>query len=120
MTDEQAGALMDVSERRGKHMAYDDEGLFTIPDELDETADLSEAADKALLPDAPKYIMPSNVYDVLKWVGLIFCPALATFVGAVGPAWGMPNVESVVLTINATGLFIGACIGASQISAMGR
>lgn len=63
------------------------------------------------------YLLPSTAYQVLKWMGLILCPALAALVGAVGPAWGMPNVDSVVLTINAVGVFIGAIIGASQVSA---
>ena len=65
------------------------------------------------------YLLPSTAYQVLKWMGLILCPALAALVGAVGPAWGMPNVDSVVLTINAIGVFIGALIGASQVSALG-
>lgn len=63
------------------------------------------------------YLLPSNVYQILKWTGLIACPAVATFVGVVGPVWGMPYVDSVVTTINATGLLIGALIGASQIKA---
>lgn len=66
------------------------------------------------------YIMPDKVYNVLKWVGLILCPALATLIGSVGPAWGMPNVDAVVLTVNAIGTFIGVCIGASHVSAMGQ
>ena len=65
------------------------------------------------------YLLPSSVYQVLKWTGLIFCPSLAALVGAVGPAWGLPNVDAIVLTINAVGVFIGALIGASQVSAMG-
>ena len=65
------------------------------------------------------YLLPENAYQVLKWVGLIFCPALAAMIGAVGPAWGMPRVDAVVLTINALGTFIGVIIGASQLSAMG-
>ena len=65
----------------------------------------------------PEYLLPDRVYDVIKWVGLIVCPALAALVGAVGPAWGMPNVDAVVLTINAVGVFIGAVIGASALSA---
>ena len=65
------------------------------------------------------YLLPSTAYQVLKWTGLIFCPALAALVGAVGPAWGLPHVDSIVLTINAVGVFIGALIGASQVSAMG-
>ena len=65
----------------------------------------------------PEYLLPDRVYDVMKWLGLILCPALAALVGAVGPAWGMPNVDAVVLTINAVGVFIGAVIGVSQLSA---
>lgn len=65
------------------------------------------------------YLIPDKAYDVLKWVGLILCPALAALVGAVGPAWGLPHVDSIVLTINAVGTFIGALIGASHIKAKG-
>lgn len=63
------------------------------------------------------YFLPDGAYQVLKWVGLIACPAIATFVGVVGPVWGMPHVDAVVTTINATGLCIGALIGASAITA---
>lgn len=65
------------------------------------------------------YLLPDWIYDIAKWMGLILCPALAALVGAVGPAWGLPNVDAIVLTINAIGVFIGAIIGASQVSAMG-
>lgn len=64
-----------------------------------------------------KYLLPENIYQTLKWVGLVACPALATFVGVVGPVWGMPSVDAVVTTINATGLCIGALIGVSQFTA---
>lgn len=63
------------------------------------------------------YFLPDNVYQILKWLGLIACPALATFVGVVGPVWGMPYVDATVTTINALGLLIGALIGASAIAA---
>ena len=63
------------------------------------------------------YFLPDYVYSILKWLGLIACPALATFVGVVGPVWGMPYVEATVTTINALGLLIGALIGASHITA---
>lgn len=66
------------------------------------------------------YLLPDDVYKVLKWVGLILMPALAALVGAVGPAWGLPRVDAIVLTINALGTFIGVVIGASQMSAMGK
>ena len=90
----------------------DEQGLFITPED---TTNLSGA-----VPDVPKYLMPSKVYDVLKWVCLIVLPALATFIGHVGPSWGVPHVDAIVLTITEIGLFIGACIGASQMSAMGR
>ncbi len=60
-----------------------------------------------------EYIIPSKTYHTLKWLGLIACPATATFVGAVFPAWGIPNADAVVLTLNATGVLIGALIGVS-------
>lgn len=63
------------------------------------------------------YLMPDGAYNVLKWLGLIACPALATFVGVVGPVWGLPHCDAIVTTINATGLLIGALIGASHVSA---
>lgn len=65
------------------------------------------------------YLLPDRVYDVLKWVGLIACPALATFVGVVFKAWGIPYVDAIVVTINALGVLIGGLIGASQLSVMG-
>ena len=63
------------------------------------------------------YLLPDSAYRVLKWTGLIACPAVATFVGVVGPVWGMPNVDAVVTTVNATGLLIGALIGVSHVTA---
>lgn len=59
------------------------------------------------------YLIPNGLYQVLKWLGLIACPAVATFIGAVFPAWGIPNVDAIVLTLNATGVLIGALIGVS-------
>lgn len=63
------------------------------------------------------YIIPEEIYKVLKWAGLIACPAIATFIGVVGPMWGMPNVEAIVTTVNATGVLIGALIGVSAATA---
>lgn len=64
-----------------------------------------------------EYKLPDNLYNVLKWLGLIACPALATFYGVVAPLWGWPAPESVVTTINAIGVLIGALIGYSAITA---
>jgi hypothetical protein len=59
------------------------------------------------------YIIDDKLYHVLKWLGLIVCPAVATFIGAVFPAWGIPNADAIVLTLNAAGVLIGALIGVS-------
>ena len=67
-----------------------------------------------------EYKLPDNLYIILKWLGLIACPALATFYGVVAPLWGWPNPEAVVTTINAIGVLIGALIGYSAITAKGR
>ena len=58
----------------------------------------------------------NKVYDVLKWMGLIFCPALAVLLATVLPVWGVDAglVKALVITINAVGVFIGALIGVSQ------
>mgnify|MGYP004510814687 FL=1 len=65
--------------------------------------------------NVPDWLIPNRVYDVLKWIGLIACPALAVFVQAVGPAWGFADTSAVVLTLNAAGALIGVLIGASAL-----
>jgi hypothetical protein len=54
-----------------------------------------------------------KVYDVLKWIALIFLPALAVFYGAVGPVWGWFRSDDVVFTIVAVDTFLGALLGIS-------
>lgn len=64
-----------------------------------------------------RYKLPDGWYDVLKWVGLALLPALGVLVATVGKAWGIPYVEQIVTTIDALGVFIGALIGYSQLTA---
>ena len=59
------------------------------------------------------YLIPYKAYVILKWIGLIVCPALATFIGVVGAAWGY-NVDPVITTITAFGTFIGALLKYSE------
>ena len=66
-------------------------------------------------PTVPDWLIPSRVYDILKWLGLIVLPALAVFVSTVGPAWGWPHVDAIVTTLNALGILAGALIGVSAI-----
>ena len=64
-----------------------------------------------------KYFLPDKLYQALKWLGLIACPALAVFYQTVAPAWGWPAIDAVVITLNAVGVLIGVLIGASQLTA---
>lgn len=64
-----------------------------------------------------QYKLPDGLYNILKWLGLIACPAIATFYGVVAPLWNWPAPESVVTTINAVGVLIGALIGYSALTA---
>lgn len=64
-----------------------------------------------------EYKLPNGLYDILKWTGLVACPALAVFYGVAAPLWGWPAPESVVTTINAVGVLIGTLIGYSAITA---
>ncbi len=63
------------------------------------------------------YLLPDKAYEILKWVALIALPAVAWLVGVVGPQWGLPHYGEIVTTINAVGVFVGALIGVSQLTA---
>lgn len=67
----------------------------------------------------PAWLIPSKVYDVLKWIGLIVCPALATLTLTVGNAVGIPCTAEIATCITAAGTFVGAIIGASAIKGGG-
>ena len=60
--------------------------------------------------------MNDKLYNVLKWVGLVACPVVATFIGVIAPVWNLPNSDAIVTTINAVGVLIGGLIGVSTIS----
>lgn len=78
-----------------------------------DTGDWPQAVD--VTHDVPDWLIPSRVYDILKWLGLIVLPALALFVNTVGPAWGWTHVDAIVITLNALGILAGALIGVSAI-----
>ena len=69
------------------------------------------------MEDNATYLLTSKAYGILKWVGLIAMPALATFVGVVGTVWAWPHTDAIVTTINAVGVLVGALIGVSQATA---
>ena len=60
--------------------------------------------------------MNNKVYDILKWVALIFLPALGTLYFALSGIWGLPYGEEIVGTITAIDAFLGALLGISSIN----
>lgn len=59
-------------------------------------------------------VLNDNVYKVLKWLGLIVLPAIATLVKAVFPAWRLPYADAIAITCTALGTFIGTIICVSS------
>lgn len=59
-------------------------------------------------------MMNNKVYDVLKWVAMLFLPALAILVRTVFPIWNIPYGEQISDTIVAVNAFLGAILGISN------
>jgi hypothetical protein len=56
-----------------------------------------------------------KIYDALKWISLIFLPALATLWFTVAKIWGLPYIAEITGTLVAIDTFLGALIGISNI-----
>ena len=59
-------------------------------------------------------MMNNKVYDVLKWIAMLFLPALAILVRTVFPIWNIPYGEQISDTIVAVNAFLGAILGISN------
>lgn len=64
-----------------------------------------------------QYIIPDKAYNVLKWVGLVALPAIATFVGTVGTAVEWPPTAIAVTVVTALGTLVGALLGVTTVTA---
>lgn len=54
-------------------------------------------------------------YDVLKWVAMLFLPALAVLVKTIFAVWSIPLGDQISTTIMALDAFLGAILGISTI-----
>lgn len=72
--------------------------------------------DKNSVPD---WLLPNKAYDVLKWIGLIVCPALAALCVGIGQIIGITEMSNVGGIIALISTFIGAIIGVSAAGAKG-
>jgi len=59
--------------------------------------------------------IPDKIYDILKWIVVIFLPALNILVASLGDALGFDSVVTCKV-ITAIHVFLGALIGVSSIS----
>lgn len=60
-------------------------------------------------------IFSDKMYDMLKWIALIFLPALGTLYFALASIWGLPYGQEIVGTITAIDAFLGALLGISTV-----
>ncbi len=58
-------------------------------------------------------MMNDKLYKILKWIAMIFLPALGTLYFALAGIWGFPYAEQVVGTITAVDTFLGVILGIS-------
>ena len=57
--------------------------------------------------------MSNKVYDILKWIALIFLPALGALYFGLAKIWGFPYATEIVGTISVVDAFLGALLGIS-------
>ena len=60
--------------------------------------------------------LPNSVFDTLKWLVLVFIPALTTLYVSLSAIWQFPYAEEVAKTSAAVCMFLGAVLGISNIA----
>lgn len=58
----------------------------------------------------------NRMYDVLKWVAILFLPALAILIRTVFAIWNIPYGDQISATIIALQVFLGAILGVSTLN----
>ena len=59
--------------------------------------------------------MSNKMYDALKWIAMVFLPAIATLYLALAGIWGLPYGEEIVGTITAFDTFLGVLLGIASV-----
>lgn len=60
--------------------------------------------------------LSNKAFDVLKWVAILFLPALAILIRTVFAIWKIPYGEEISSTIVALQVFLGAILGVSSLN----
>lgn len=60
--------------------------------------------------------MSNKLYDILKYIALIFVPAICVFITTVGNIWDWQYIDAITGTISAFGVLLGALLQISSIN----
>ena len=60
--------------------------------------------------------MSNKVYDVLKWITLVFLSSLTTLVGVILNCYNVTSTDIVLTIMTAVTTFLGAILGISNIN----
>ena len=60
--------------------------------------------------------LPNRLFDILKWVAILFLPALAILIRTVFAIWQISYGEEISSTIVALQVFLGAILGVSTLN----
>lgn len=60
--------------------------------------------------------MSNKVYDVLKWITLVFLPAATTLIGVILNTFNIDCTDIVLTIMTAVTTFMGAILGISNIN----
>jgi len=60
--------------------------------------------------------MSNKTYDALKWIAMVFLPALTTFVGVILNSFNVPGTETILTIMIALDTFLGSLLGISSIN----
>jgi len=60
--------------------------------------------------------MSSKVYDILKWIALVFLDAFGLLYQTFAEIWALPYGDEVLKTCVALSVFLGTCLGISNVN----
>jgi len=60
--------------------------------------------------------MSNKVYDILKWIALVFLPAFIVLVGTILNTLNIANANIIITILTAINAFLGSILGISNIS----
>lgn len=60
--------------------------------------------------------MKNKTYDTLKWIAIVFLPALITFLGIVLNSFNVQSTDIILTIMTAFATFLGTILGISNIN----